>query len=257
MVRRGTSAAREPKRASPSAGAAHLFFTGYMTIICAIIFLGFAPSFYLRGLAPSAAPLAPLRWDMAAHGVLASLFMLAFPAQSWLAARGRMNAHIAVGKWAFVLGALLVPLGYLVGARAYHAERPVPIPADLVEAFVALPLFGSAFLGLALWLAWRHRFNGAAHKRMMVCIACQMADPAIFRLPIFEMGPAGIAAIQGLMLATLLPLWLWDFATMGRIHRGTVVGSAIFASELCLRTLIMPTGAWAGLVHSLPLYGLR
>ncbi len=246
-------------RAAGSGGSArtreHRFFSGYMLAIIAIIFAGFAPSFYLRGIATAAAPLAPLRWDMIVHGVLASLFMAAFPVQAWLAASRRMKAHIALGRWAFALGAALVPLGYVTGAQAYHAVRPVPVPREMLEPFIALPLFGSLFLGIALLVAWRCRFDVATHKRLMVAMACLMADPAIFRLPIVEPGPAGLLVIQMLMLATLVPLWLWDIATLGRVHRGTAVGSVIFAGDIGLRTLVMPTAAWAALVHTLPLYG--
>lgn len=226
-----------------------------MLALVAVIFAGFAPSFYLRGIAPAVAPLAPLRWDMIVHGILASVFMAAFPAQSWLAASGRIKAHIVLGKWAFRLGAVLVPLGYVAGANAYHAVRPVPIPREMLEPFIAFPLFGCLFLGIALLVAWRRRFDGPTHKRLMVAMACLMADPAIFRLPIVEQGPTGLLVIQALMLGTLLPLWLWDIATFGRVHRGTAIGSAIFAGEVVLRTLVMPTATWAALVHALPLYG--
>lgn len=249
----------QPKAARPGSSSRtreQRFFTGYMLTIIAIIFAGFAPSFYLRGIAPAPAPLAPLRWDMIVHGILASLFMAAFPVQTWLAGRGRIKAHIMLGKWAFALGAVLVPLGYLAGAQAYHAVRPVPIPREMLEPFMAFPLFGSVFLGIALLVAWRRRFDGPTHKRLMVAMACLMADPAIFRLPIVEQGPAGLLIIQILMLATLVPLWIWDIATLGRAHRGTVIGSIIFAGEVALRTLVMPTAAWAAVVHTLPLYGM-
>lgn len=244
------------KLAPPLWRSEHGFFTGYMLAAVLVIFVGFAPSFYLRGIVPPAGPLTPLRWDMILHGVLASLFMLAFPLQAWLAATRRIKAHVAVGKWTFVLGAGLVPLGYLAGAHAYHAARPVPIPPDMIEGLVALPLFGSLSLGLTLWVGWRGRYDGAFHKRMMVALACQMADPAIIRLPIVELDPTGLLVIQGIMLATLVPLWIWDLATTGRVHRGTLIGSTIFAGEVVLRTLLMPTAGWATLVHSLPLYGL-
>lgn len=235
--------------------AEHQFFTGYMLAVVLVIFAGFAPSFYLRGIAAPAALLAPLRWDTIIHGVLASLFMIAFPLQAWLAASNRMKAHIAIGKWAFALGAVLVPLGYVTGSFAYHAVRPVPIPRDMIVSFVALPLFASLSLALTLWVCWRWRYDGAAHNRLMVTLACQMADPAIFRLPIVPMDPAGLLIIQTIMLATLVPLWIWDLVTIGRIHRGTLWGSAIFAGEVVLRTVVMPTAGWAALVHALPLYG--
>lgn len=250
---------RQPGQAKPATlswRSEHGFFTSYMLAAVLIIFAGFAPSFYLRGIVPPVNPLAPLRWDMILHGVLASLFMLAFPLQAWLAATRRINIHVAVGKWTFALGAGLVPLGYLAGAHAYHAVRPVPIPPDMIEGLVALPLFGSLSLGLTLWMGWRRRYDGAFHKRLMVTLACQMADPAIIRLPIVKLDPTGLLVIQGIMLATLAPLWIWDLATNGRLHRGTLIGSTVFAGEVILRTLLMPTAGWATFVHSLPLYGL-
>lgn len=252
------AAGRRKASATPMSGrrrAEHQFFTGYMIAVILVIFAGFAPSFYLRGIVAPPTPLAPLRWDMIVHGVLASLFMIAFPLQAWLAASKRIKAHIAVGKWVFAIGAVLVPLGYVTGAFAYHAVRPVPIPREMMVSFVALPLFASLSLALTLWVCWRCRYDGAVHKRLMVALACQMADPAIFRLPIVTLDPAGLIIIQVIMLATLIPLWMWDLATIGRIHRGTLLGSAIFAGEIVLRTVLMPTAAWSAVVHALPLYG--
>ncbi|MFT3810131.1 MAG: hypothetical protein QM698_09455 [Micropepsaceae bacterium] len=257
-VRPGPKAGAKAKPRTKTPGsrrAESVFITAYLTVLIAIIFIGFSPSFYLRGVVEPAAPLAPLRIETIVHAALASVFMIAFPLQGFLAARRRMKAHIRIGRWAFVLGAVLVPIGYVAGAGAYHAVRPVPVPREMMEAFVSLPLFGSAALALALWLGWRSRLDGATHKRLIVTLACMMADPAIFRLPIWTMGPEGLVFIQAVMLATLAPLWIWDLATLRRIHKGTLIGSAVFAGEVVLRTLIMPTEGWTALVHALPLYG--
>jgi hypothetical protein len=248
--------AAPPRRPGVSKRAEHLFYTFYMTALVAVIFAGFAPSFYLRGIAPSAAPLDELRAAMIVHGLMMSAFMLAFPVQAWLAGQRRLKAHVALGKAAFALGVVLLPVAYVTGAGSYHAARP-GISDAMAVSFMVLPLFGVVTLGIGLWIAWAKRYEAQTHKRLMIAIACAMTDPAIFRMPIWVQGPEGLLFIQAVMLATLIPLWLWDLITLRRVHKGTLIGSGLFVGVVVLRTLAMPTAAWAAVVHALPLYGVR
>jgi hypothetical protein len=90
----------------------------------------------------------------------------------------------------------------------------------------------------------------------MLVIACLLAGAAIFRLPIWDRsGIAGFFVIHLALFATLLPLWLWDWRTRGRLHRATVLGSGILAVDMFGRLLIAQTAAWAAFVRLLPGFG--
>lgn len=250
----GHKAPAAPSRAQ-ARSAENRFYTAYLIALVLLIFAGFAPSFYLRGAVPAPAPLGPLQPLVIAHGVIATLFMLAFPVQGILAAKGKLRQHMALGKMALLLAATMIPLAYVMGAGAYHGHREMG--DAMVTAFVALPLFGVVTLVLALPIAWATRFDGQTHKRFIVCLACMMADPAIFRLPVLGVQDAGIIGAQTVMILTLVPLWIRDLAVDGKAHKGTLIGSGLFVGIIVTRTLLMPTQAWADLIHALPLFGLR
>jgi hypothetical protein len=64
------------------------FFSGYTLAILLAIVIGFAPSFFLRGLVEPFLPLKPLRPAVLVHAVLTTAWVLLFPLQAWLIAAG-------------------------------------------------------------------------------------------------------------------------------------------------------------------------
>jgi len=245
--------------AAPSASAERRFFTSYAVALAVIAFVGFAPSFFLRGAIPLPRALPPLTLLHTVHGVTATLFILLFPLQAWLIASGKRERHIAVGKWGFALGALLPVLVYVLAAQEYHAPGPVA-PVGREGAVVA-PVSLIVALVSVLVLAWRNRFKAQAHKRLMIVAGCVLVAPAIARLPFpLVFGPPSVlfflVVVQGFMLSTLIPLWIWDLRALGRIHRMTLLGSGVFILVIVGRTFLAPTPAWAAIVHVLPGFGL-
>jgi len=240
-------APRDRKRAESS------FFTGYMVVIAVVAFLGFAPSFFLRGVVPTAAPLEHLRPDMILHGVLATAFVLFLPSQAWLIASSRQKLHMKLGNWGFVLGTAFVVTGYFASTVTYH--NPFESLTISPAALASLTIFSLAAFSLLLWGAWQRRFDAPAHKRLMVTAACLLMGPALVRIPIWPPPPAGLAIAEAVMLALFLPLWAWDLKTRGRPHWATVTGTAAFVIQATVRLLVMNTAGWAALVAALPGYG--
>jgi len=236
-----------------SGRAERRFFTGYMLAIAALLILGFAPTFYLRGIAPPYHPLKPLRPEVLFHGLLASAFVLVFPLQTGLIAVGKRALHVQLGKWGFLLGAAMLPLLYVVGITSYHAAAANGSAAPPIVAALAVPTI--PVLALLLGVAWRSRYDAQSHKRWMVVIGCLLTDPAFNRLPLWEASFTGFVASEIATLATLAPLWVWDLFTRGKPHVATVLGSAAFFLLLAARTLAAPTPEWAGFLAMLPGFG--
>jgi hypothetical protein len=228
-----------------------LFFSSYAIALTIVIFAGFAPSFYLRGIVAPYHRLAPLRPEVIFHGMLAGAFILLYPLQTWLIATGRRAWHIRVGNWGFVLGLLMLPLGYFVAASFYRVLANLPPNLGIRPALVVtFPLLDLVALAILLAVAWRKRFDVQAHKRLMILIACGLADPAISRLPL-----GGEGLLAALTAGTVLPLWLWDLARNRRIHWATLFGSGLLFVKLLSRPLVAPTDGWATLVGALPGFG--
>ena len=229
------------------------FYSGYALAILLAIVIGFAPSFFLRGLVEPFAPLKPLRPAVLVHGLVTTAWVLLFPLQAWLIAGGRRALHMQLGKLGFALGAAIAVTAYVVAMGLYREPAAPPFTPAVT---VVLPLTDVAVLCVLLPLAWAWRMDAQAHKRLMVVIGCLLCGAAIFRLPFWNRTDlAGIFVIHLALFATLAPLWLWDWRTRGKLHRATAIGTAVLAVDMFGRLLFAQTAAWAAFVRILPGFG--
>src|SRR4051794_12346124 len=91
------------------------FYSRMAIFMVALVFIGFAPSFYLRGYVNVPRPNPTLPPSVLAHGMLFTLWMLVLVAQTHLVAAGRRDLHMKLGKLSFLLALAILPLMYLVG----------------------------------------------------------------------------------------------------------------------------------------------
>jgi hypothetical protein len=222
--------------------AERAFYASYILGLVLLVLVGFAPTFFLRGLVdPYWPPLRPIRPVVLAHGIVTTAFVLLFPLQAWLIGRGQRAMHMRVGRWGFALGGAVALTIYLVAADQYHrAIAP------------AQPLTDFATVALVLALAWRWRLDAQAHKRMMIALLCVLTGAGVGRVPITDQ-PVLLGFSPNLLLPFVLlaPLWVWDLATRGRIHVATVVGTALLTSSL-VKLLLLPSSDWEPLFAILP-----
>jgi hypothetical protein len=73
------------------------FFIGAAGFLLLIVFLGFAPTFYLRPLFAPYVRLRPVPWYRYVHGALMTLWYVLFLIQASLVAGGRVRLHRRVG----------------------------------------------------------------------------------------------------------------------------------------------------------------
>jgi hypothetical protein len=228
----------------------HLFYLGYTVLVWLVAIVSFSPSFYLRGLVPSAAPLPPMRIDMIIHGVAATLFMSALPVQAWLVASGHRALHMRLGKPIFLLAVVFALSGYIANAMTFRDLPRIPVDPSFLATVAVLTI---ASFALMAFLAWRRRFDGQSHKRLIVCMGIFMLGPGLARILVAQSGlPPPLVGLAN--LALLLPLWLWDFVTRRRPHWSTLVGTAVFVAQNVLLGALAaaPLGSF---VQLLPLYG--
>ena len=226
------------------------FYTRMALFLVAIVFIGFAPSFYLRGLVtvPRPNPTLPL-WVML-HGLLFSAWMLLLVAQTQLVSAGRRDLHMKLGTATMVLALALIPLMYLVSvwqvARANQPPFTDPLNWTIVP-LAPIPAFATM-----VWIGWSRRLQPQTHKRAMLCAALMMSDPAFGRLPVAPPTLAGFAFTNLLALGTFIPLVIWDRRTLGKVHPVTLLGLSLFAIALLVRLAFLATGAWAPIAQQLP-----
>jgi hypothetical protein len=226
------------------------FYSGMALAMVALVFAGFAPSWFLRGIVHSPRPNPSFTPTVVVHGVAFTLWMLVFWAKATLVAAGRRDLHVRLGYWGMALVAALVPIMYLttVGQVARANQPPFATPLG----WTAVPFWVMVSFALVGWLGWRERRNGAAHKRLMLSAALMMMGPAIGRLPIVPPLPIGFAILNLLAFATFMPLFIWDMKTLGRLHWATKLGGGAGAAALALPWATMFSPAWESFAASLP-----
>lgn len=225
------------------------FYMGMALFMIVVVFIGFAPSFYLRGLVHVPRPNAPLTPLVMLHGAMFTLWMATFATQAGLVAAGRRDLHMRLGMFGMALAVLLIPLMYVTAVAAVARATQPPFTTPL--AWTAVPLFDIPVFAVLLYLGWKHRRTPQAHKRLMLCAALVMMDPAIGRLPV-PLSLLSQCILNALAWSTMMPLIVHDRRTIGRLHWATRTGTALFAAALALKMVALTSPAWSAFAAHLP-----
>jgi len=191
------------------------FFTAMAVIATLVVFLGFAPSFFLAMANPGARPLEPIYHF---HGVVFTLWMAFFVAQNVLIARGRRALHVKLGTFGAALGFFMIFMAFWV---TFHATRngfggPLGALPDPVQA-MAVPFF-DMFVFAPLFIAglcYRRRSPDAHKRLMMMATVGGLLGAAIGRAPLL-VGEMDRQLYTYLALVFAGPVY--DLVTRRRIH---------------------------------------
>jgi hypothetical protein len=238
-----TTASRKTRQ---SLTAERTFFLAMMVGIFGLVVWGFAPSFYLRGvMTPPASYIDRpgwISWMFIAHGLLFTVWLVLFAVQTVLIGSKRLPLHKRIGQSVYPLYFLIVATGLFVGylgARyGFHA-----VPFDSVT-FSALPWMVILAFALLGWAGLRERRDPQRHKRLMLLATIAVADAGIARVTFLHITPIWMSPT----VLMLIPLLVWDLATLRRIHPVTIGGSLAVAAALMLSVPLGTTEPWHAFV---------
>src|ERR1043165_414761 len=95
------------------------FYSRMAILLVAVVFLGFAPSFYLKGVVPPyPRPNPTLPPAVMFHGLTFTLWMVLLVLQTQLVATRRVETHMKLGKLAIGVAVALLPIMYLTAVWA-------------------------------------------------------------------------------------------------------------------------------------------
>jgi hypothetical protein len=213
-------------------------FFGAMAAACAVIvFVGFAPTFYLRSPAP---PAATLPFYLQLHGTAFTAWILVFGAQVALVASRQVRWHRRLGWAGAALAAMMVVSGSIAGVlsmrREFAAGHEEAAAAFLLTPFSAMVVF-AALVGAAI--VWRRRPE--THKRLMLLATISLLDAAIARWPITFTADWMFLALTDVFI---LVACVYDVATRGRIASAHVWGGALVVVGHVVRLTAGATDAW-------------
>jgi len=227
--------------AGRSAGAERTFYLAVIAAMIGCVLLGFARSFFLRPLFPGFA--APPETFFYVHGAVFVGWMALLAVQASLVAADNVAMHMRLGALAYGLVPLMIAIGVVgsfIAARRPGGFFGVSTPP---LQFLTTTLGDIAmFAGFAIAALIRRR-QPQTHKRLMLLTGIVMMEPTIGRWPfdvIVDWAPAALV----LKLVFLIPLALWDIASLRRIHAVTLTGAFVLVSEGLLRDPLGATPQW-------------
>lgn len=229
------------------------FYSRMAILLVAVVFLGFAPSFYLRGIVPEyPRPNPTLPPSVLFHGLTFTLWMALLVTQTQLVATRRTETHMKLGKAAMLFAIALIPVMYLTAVWGVARESHPPFVDGL--NWTAIPLAVIPAFAYLVYEAWRRRKQSPWHKRLMLAATILFAaGPGFSRIPLAPPTFWGFT-IQLLGGTALLfaPLFLWDRRTQGKVHPATWTGYAVATAAAVVPLALIYTQSWASIAAKLP-----
>ena len=210
-------------------------------VFLAVIFTGFAQTYYLAGVFN--APLPNLLVHI--HGAVFSLWILLFVTQISLITVQRIDLHRRLGILGFAWACLMVILGVLVATDrlARHAANPGAETVEEVRAFYAIPLADMVIFSTFVYLGFRNRTHPAVHKRLMLFATLALLDAAFDRWSFFN--PYPLSVVNAVCFFPLLAVLLaYDWWSTGKLQRVTLWASGFLIVMQQLRHPLSHTAAW-------------
>ena len=215
------------------------FYSRMALFLVFLVLLGFAPSFYLKGIVPSyPRPNPSLPPAVLLHGGVFTLWMAAIVAQTQLISARKHAVHMQLGQLTVLLAILMVPVMYLTAVWQVARANQPPFTDPLTWTIV--PLAGIIPFAVLVSQGWARRRDVQSHKRLLLSAAIlTVMGPAIGRLPIAPPTLIGFTVILLLGLTLFIPLFIWDRKTVGHVHAATRLGFTMAAI-----TVALPLAVW-------------
>lgn len=225
--------------AVPRQGALRYFFVGYGVLFLFLSVIGFAPSFHQYFTGEYYFP--PF---VHVHGALMVGFLALYLTQAVLASRGNLRRHRKLGLAATVLGpAVWISMG-VATIVAFRRNDPAGEFAFLTSVLliqlgvmVLFPVFVTGGL-----LARR---NPDWHRRLMTLASLVLLQAAVDRMHWLPDEGLPMFWHHGIRLYVLLiPLFIFDWLTLRRIHAATLIGTGLIVAMHAVVSYYWENEAW-------------
>ena len=185
----------------------------------------------------------PISAFLQVHSAIMVAWVLAFVAQAWFIARGRVQLHRKFGQAAFVL-AVVSWLSMITVEMHSLAVHPPPATPGTFDWMLPGPY---VYLTIPVLLAWgyRDRRRPDWHKRFMIIALYLSLQAAIIRYMWLPDGYGFWPFVGFLDACLLVPLFGYDFLTNARrLHPATIRGSALLVGAQALLLSLWGTTYW-------------
>ena len=225
------------------------FFQYAAIAMAAVVFIGFARTFFLKPLFPEAREFAAPEPYFLLHGAVFTAWMLWLIMQATLVRGRRIELHRKLGRVGAAIAVLVVGLG--VYGAVLAARRPggfigVDMPP---EQFLAIPVATMLCFGVFVTLAVAWRRNPQSHKRAMLLATVNLLEAAFVRFPFAFMPAYAPLSTLGSALLFIVALGIHDRRSLGRVHSVTLWGGIAIALSFPAAIAVSGTNAWLRLAR--------
>lgn len=220
------------------------FYLVAAIVIAALVFLGFAPTFYLNSFLAKR----DLPWLYIAHGSAYSAWIALLIVQSALISAKRVRVHQKLGYAGGALVLLMLYLGLRIAiASVQRGFSPPGAPPPLV--FIVVPFFDLIVFGTLVGTALWYRNRPEIHKRLIIVATLAILAPATARLFFHFTVSAVIFKAYALSLFLVLCCMAYDFRNHRRVHPAYLWAGLFFLVSVPLRFVVGGTAAWLKFAH--------
>jgi hypothetical protein len=223
------------------------FFVLMAVTVAATVFIGFAPTFYLRSTFNPGIALSVL---LHVHGFVLSAWIILFLVQTVLIARGSRALHQRLGWFLAGLAVAVVVLMCAAIVEQLRRVPPLPPPAFAL-AFGGFDIIVFAILvSSAIYLRRRPDW----HKRLMISATILLVGAALVRVLVL----LGVRDLQKIMFLEplltdllLVPCFIYDFLTRRKIHPAYFVALGLILTDQVVQPIVLSWPAWTTFANAL------
>ena len=231
-----TSPAKSMARRHPA------FFPAMSSLLIVFVFLGFAPTYYLRPVSAG-----PIPGYLHVHGAAMTAWFLLLLVQTALIATRRRAVHRRLGLAGALVAAVIVILNPLVVVwsvpHQFAENKSVELTALIVVADLLLVGIFLILVGLAI--GWRR--YPETHSRMLLLASIAVSGPALGRFSL-HLSDTPLPGIIALMVLPLLVV-VHDRLMVKRVHPASACGAAAIIGSLVVSVAIANTAAGGAIVR--------
>lgn len=222
-----------------AASSGSFFYIGMSLFLLLFVFLGFWPSYFGTVLSGTemAPPMGGVLWVIHLHALVFVAWFLLIIIETILIIRRRIATHMRIGRYGMLLGAAVFLTGVLVVSLekyAFISRGQMTVAEGTLGAIgVWMQMINFA---LFLYLGYRYRRKPGYHKRYMLFATISIMPAALFRLytlPLFFY-LFGYWSLLVFSVLIILIVLAHDLYTLRRIHKATLLGTALFALSVAL-----------------------
>ena len=217
------------------------FFPILSALLIVFVFLGFAPTYYMR---PADAGAIPAYLHI--HGAAMTAWYVLLLLQTTLIAMRRRAVHRRLGVAGAIIAAVIVLLNPIVVVWSV-AHQPPGAPIELTALIIIGDLLVMAIFAILAALAIYWRRYPETHSRMLMLASIAVAGPALGRLSLNVAG----TPLPGLITLMVLPLLVvvHDRVLMKRVHPVSAWGTAAIIGSLVFSIAIANSPAGPAVVR--------